>query len=82
MIDRANIPAPGSGCHPAILGEANRQAHAGKSAPDIFSTIRRSIPKGNRHVYQTGKFKRPLIRLSGNVRAQSHRLSHRDRKCY
>ena len=50
MIDGANIPAPGSGCHPAILGEANRLAWAGKSAPEIFSEIRRSIPEGNRHV--------------------------------
>lgn len=45
-----SIPSPGGGCHPAMLGCANRGVLAGLTAERIFSDLRRSIPRGSRKV--------------------------------
>lgn len=44
------IPAPGEGCHTAILGKANLGILAGMSPEQVALHIRQSIPKGKRHV--------------------------------
>lgn len=45
-----NIPAPGKGCHPALLGAANVGALAGIPPEKVFSNIRSSIQAGRRRV--------------------------------
>ena len=45
-----NLPAPGSGCHTAILGVANLGVLAGLDPEMIFRDIRRSIPLGSRKI--------------------------------
>ena len=50
-IDKLNsIPAPGNGCHAALLGAANLGILDGVSAEEIFYHIRGSIPAGKRKV--------------------------------
>jgi hypothetical protein len=44
------IPAPGAGCHAALLGAANMGVIAGLSDGQIFGDIRASIPAGDRRV--------------------------------
>jgi len=44
------IPAPGEGCHPAILGAANLGALAGIPPEQVAEHIRQSISKGKRHI--------------------------------
>ncbi len=44
------IPAPGGGCHTALLSIANRGIRAGLSESDIFHDIRTAVPSGRRHV--------------------------------
>jgi len=44
------IRPPGSGCHPNLLGVANRGVLAGITPEQIFSDIRHAIPAGDRHV--------------------------------
>jgi len=44
------IPAPGNGCHTAILGKANLGAAAGLSPERVFEDIRKSLPAGSRRV--------------------------------
>lgn len=46
----AKIPAPGQGCHPAILGAANYGIMAGLSDTEIFAGIRQAIKPGHRKV--------------------------------
>ena len=47
----SQTPAPGgNGCHPALLGNANRGVMAGLSPEQIHSDIRNSIPPGSRKV--------------------------------
>jgi hypothetical protein len=55
VLDRYNaalqlIPAPGAGCHPALLGVANLGALANLDPEQIHNDIRRSIPQGGRRV--------------------------------
>jgi len=45
-----NIPAPGNGCHPSLLGAANCGIMAGIPPEEIFSNIRASIPYGKRKI--------------------------------
>jgi len=45
-----NIPAPGNGCHPSLLGAANCGIMAGIPPEEIFSDIRASIPYGKRKI--------------------------------
>ncbi|MHB8092771.1 MAG: hypothetical protein ACYDH8_14415 [Syntrophales bacterium] len=45
-----DIPAPGAGCHRALLSVANHGAIAGLTADQIFSDIRQAIPSGGRRV--------------------------------
>jgi len=45
-----NIPAPGQGCHPALLGVANVGALSKRPAHEVFAEIRASIPQGQRWV--------------------------------
>lgn len=45
-----NIPPPGSGCHPSLLGVANLGVLAGKDPREIYEDIRCSIPPGSREV--------------------------------
>jgi hypothetical protein len=45
-----NIPAPGKGCHPALLSVANLGRNAGYSRQQIFDQIRAAIPQGARMV--------------------------------
>jgi hypothetical protein len=45
-----NIPAPGRGCHPKLLGVANLGVNAGHDRQQIFDHIRASIPPGSRVV--------------------------------
>jgi hypothetical protein len=45
------IPAPGGGCHPALLGCANLGVKAGLSPEQIFADIRAAIPEGKRRIY-------------------------------
>ncbi|KQC08182.1 MAG: hypothetical protein APR62_05225 [Smithella sp. SDB] len=50
-IDKVNnLPAPGEGCHPALLGAANLGLMAGFAPDQVFYDIRRSIPAGKRKV--------------------------------
>ena len=44
------IPAPGTGCHAALLGVANLGAIAGLSESEITGDIRANIPHGSRRV--------------------------------
>jgi hypothetical protein len=44
------IPAPGQGCHAALLGVANLGIIAGLDGERIFQDIREHIPQGNRKV--------------------------------
>ena len=46
----ANIPAPGDGCHPALLGVANYAVMAGRTDEEALAEIRAAIPKGDRDV--------------------------------
>ena len=46
----AEIPAPGTGCHPYLLGVANYAVMAGRSDEEMFAEIRASIPPGTRDV--------------------------------
>jgi hypothetical protein len=46
----SSMPAPGTGCHPALLGAANVAALAGIPAEETFANIRASIPKGKRKI--------------------------------
>ncbi len=46
----ASIPAPGDGCHPALLAIANLGLIAGLSAERMFLDIRNHIPNGQRQV--------------------------------
>ena len=45
-----SIPAPGAGCHPALLGVANLGAKAGLDPNQIVADIRSAIPSGKRRV--------------------------------
>jgi hypothetical protein len=45
-----SIPAPGSGCHVALLSVANIGIIAGVDPETLFDDIRANIPKGNRHI--------------------------------
>ncbi len=50
-IDKVNnLPAPGEGCHPALLGAANLGLMAGVAPDQVFYDIRRSIQAGKRKV--------------------------------
>jgi hypothetical protein len=50
-IEKLNtMPAPGQGCHPALLGAANYGIMAGLAPEEIFSDIRASIPYGKRKI--------------------------------
>ena len=44
------IPAPGAGCHPALLGVANLGAKSRLDASQIVADIRAAVPSGNRRV--------------------------------
>jgi len=44
------IPRPGTGCHAALLGVANRGVIAGLSESEIVADIRAHIPHGSRRV--------------------------------
>lgn len=46
----ASIPAPGTGCHPALLSVASLGVLSGRSESQIMSDIRANIPRGNRKV--------------------------------
>ena len=46
----ANIPAPGTGCHPYLLRVANYAVMAGRSDTEALEEIRASIPQGDRIV--------------------------------
>lgn len=45
-----SIPAPGNGCHTALLGVANCGIREGLSEEQIFADIRQHIPNGTRYV--------------------------------
>ena len=45
-----SIPAPGKGCHTALLGVANCGIREGIPAEQILADIRQHIPNGTRHV--------------------------------
>ena len=45
-----SIPAPGKGCHTALLGVANCGIYAGLSEVQIFEDIRQHIPNETRYV--------------------------------
>ena len=45
-----SMPAPGDGCHPALLGAANLGLMVGIPPEIIFADIRASIPYGKRNV--------------------------------
>ncbi len=47
-----SLPAPGTGCHAALLGCANLGVMAGLSDIEIASDIERSVPSGARRVGQ------------------------------
>ena len=50
-IEKLNsMPAPGQGCHPALLGVANYGVMDGLSQKEIFDHIRASIPCGKRKI--------------------------------
>ena len=44
------IPAPGEGCHPALLGVANYAVMAGRTDDEALAEIRAAIPPGQREV--------------------------------
>jgi len=44
------IPAPGTGCHPALLSVANYGAMAGIDDEQLYAEIRRAIPTGTRRI--------------------------------
>lgn len=46
----AEIPAPGCGCHPYLLGVANLAVMAGRSDDEALAEIRAAIPHGDRIV--------------------------------
>jgi hypothetical protein len=45
-----SIPAPGNGCHTALLGVANCGIREGLSEEQVFADIRQHILNGTRHV--------------------------------
>jgi len=45
-----NIPRPGTGCHPYLLGVANLGFLLGLTPEKVFSDIRHAIPPGSRRV--------------------------------
>lgn len=45
-----SIPAPGTGCHAALLSAANLGVMAGLDLEKIFADIRQSIPTGKRRI--------------------------------
>lgn len=45
-----DIPSPGCGCHPSLLGVANSGVKAGLDSEQIFQDIRQNIPQGDRRV--------------------------------
>ena len=45
-----SIPAPGKGCHTALLGVANCGIREGLSEEQIFADIRQHIPNGTRYI--------------------------------
>ena len=45
-----DLPAPGTGCHAALLGAANVGLYAGVSPDDIFTDLRRAIRPGEREI--------------------------------
>lgn len=45
-----SIPAPGNGCHTALLGVANCGIREGIPEEQIFTDIRQHIPNGTRYV--------------------------------
>jgi hypothetical protein len=50
-IDKLNnLPAPGDGCHPALLGAANLGLMVGLLPQEILSDIRSAIPAGKRKI--------------------------------
>ena len=46
----SDIPAPGQGCHPALLAAANHGVNAGVPPQEMYQDIRRNIQEGRRHV--------------------------------
>ena len=46
----AAMPAPGDGCHPALLGAANHAVMAGRTDDEALAEIRAAIPAGDRLV--------------------------------
>ena len=46
----AEIPAPGTGCHPYLLRVANYAIMAGRTDEEALAEIRAAIPQGNRRV--------------------------------
>lgn len=45
-----NIPSPGAGCHPAILGAATLGIISGIDPHQIHNDIRQAIPPGKRRI--------------------------------
>jgi len=45
-----DIPSPGCGCHPSLLGVANKGVRAALDSEQIFQDIRQNIPQGDRRV--------------------------------
>jgi len=45
-----NMPAPGGGCHAALLSVANYGTMAGIQQQAIYDDIRRAIPQGSRRI--------------------------------
>lgn len=71
------IPAPGTGCHPALLGAATLGIMAGRDDVQLLSDIRASIPPGTRKVADreiTDAIKRArLDTLPGKCRLDARR---------
>ena len=74
----ASIPAPGTGCHPALLGVANYAVMAGRSDTEALAEIRAAIPQGDRFV-DDGEIVEAIERARQDTTAFAHGRASRRR---
>ena len=74
----AEIPAPGTGCHPYLLGVATLAIRAGRSDEQALEEIRAAIPKGDRLV-DDGEIAEAIERARQDTTAFAHGHASRRR---
>jgi len=71
-----SIPAPGTGCNPALLGVANLGILSGKALEEIHDDIRQAIPPGDRRV-SDAEITRAINRALADHQAGTYTPKHR-----